>query len=153
MSGDVFKNKIRIRANGILQHDGALLLIQLKSPVTEELVWMPPGGGLQFGESMTNCLKREFKEETGLQIEVGSLCFVNELVQPPFHAVECYFEVQQSGGALSLGHDPELDEEEQLIKDLQWIPLNELGHIKLIPDQLEHWLKESSATKYPGFYS
>lgn len=153
MSGDVFKNKIRIRANGILQQDGALLLVQLKSPVTDELVWMPPGGGLQFGESMVTCLKREFREETGLKIKVGSLCFVNELVEPPFHAVECFFEVQQTGGDLKIGRDPELDEDEQLIKNLQWIPFNKLHNINVIPEKLEKRFKESSAQKLPGFYS
>lgn len=153
MSGNVFKNKIRVRANGILQQEGALLLIQIKSPVINELVWMPPGGGLQFGESMVACLKREFREETGLEIKVGSLSFVNELVEPPFHAVECYFKVEQTGGDLKVGHDPELDEDEQLIKDLQWVSFNELSNINVIPDQLGKRFKVSSSHKLPGFYS
>ena len=30
-----------------------------------------PGGGLEFGEGTRDCLKREFKEEMDLEVEVG----------------------------------------------------------------------------------
>ncbi len=30
-----------------------------------------PGGGLEFGEGTKDCLKREFKEETGMNVTVG----------------------------------------------------------------------------------
>jgi 8-oxo-dGTP diphosphatase len=97
---EVFKDKVRLRVNGILQHDDAVLLVRLQSPVTDELVWMPPGGGVEFGESMTDALKREFCEETGLQVRVATLAFVNELIEPPFHAVEFYFNVHRAAGDL-----------------------------------------------------
>ena len=42
--------------------------------VTDELVKgmqiTKPGGGLEFGEGMIDCLKREFMEETNMQVEV-----------------------------------------------------------------------------------
>lgn len=148
-----FKNETRIRVNGILNRDEAVLLVQLESPVTNELVWMPPGGGLQFGESMKRCLQREFREETGLEIKVGPLCFVNELVKPPFHAVECYFFVKQKGGELHLGSDPELSEDDQLLKDLQWISVNKLVNKNVIPRNLKSLVQRSSSSaEWPDFY-
>ncbi len=40
-----------------------------------------PGGGLEFGEGLSNGLKREFKEEIGIEIEVGDLFYVNDFLQ------------------------------------------------------------------------
>ena len=121
----------------------AILLAQVHSPVTDELVWMPPGGGLEFGESMADCLQREFQEETNLNIEVGQFIHINELVSPPYHAIECYFEVEKASGELALGKDPELPEEKQLLHDLRWISFSELDQISFVPQnllqKLQYW--------------
>lgn len=140
MSGDLYKNKTRLRVNGLLFKEHAILLAQIKSPVTNELVWMPPGGGIHFGESMEDCLKREFLEETGLKITVGSLIAINELVKPPFHTVEMYFVVKKKAGKLRLGHDPEHAEDQQVLKNIQWISLDKLSDTSLAPKELPQWI-------------
>jgi 8-oxo-dGTP pyrophosphatase MutT (NUDIX family) len=40
-----------------------------------------PGGGLEFGEGTRDCLKREFKEETQLDIEVGAHIYTTDFFQ------------------------------------------------------------------------
>jgi 8-oxo-dGTP diphosphatase len=40
-----------------------------------------PGGGLEFGEGLKDCLQREFMEELGIVIEVHELIFVNDFFQ------------------------------------------------------------------------
>src|SRR3954471_3109968 len=40
-----------------------------------------PGGGLEFGEGTRDCLKREFKEETGLAITVGEHIYTTDYYQ------------------------------------------------------------------------
>lgn len=40
-----------------------------------------PGGGLEFGEGMIDCLKREFQEEFKLEIEVGELFYLTDFFQ------------------------------------------------------------------------
>ncbi len=40
-----------------------------------------PGGGLEFGEGMIDCLKREFQEEFNLEIEVGELFYLTDFFQ------------------------------------------------------------------------
>lgn len=40
-----------------------------------------PGGGLEFGEGTRDCLKREFKEETGLDVEVGDHIYTTDFFQ------------------------------------------------------------------------
>ncbi|MBN2732992.1 MAG: NUDIX domain-containing protein [Balneolaceae bacterium] len=140
MSGDIYKNKTRIRVNGLLFKDDSILLAQIKSPVNDALVWMPPGGGLHFGERIKDCLKREFREETGLDITVGSFVAINELVKPPFHAIEMYFKVEENGGQLRLGKDPEHDRDHQILKDLRWISFDAMGDIAVAPKALSGWI-------------
>ncbi len=131
-----FRNKLRIRICGLLVEEDAILLAQIHSPVTDRLVWTPPGGGLKFGEHMRDCLEREFIEETNLQIDVHELLHVNELVESPFHALELYFEVTKKGGEVEMGSDPELSWDQQLLHDLKWMPFAELKNISFAPKNL-----------------
>lgn len=153
MDERIFENKIRLRVNGILEKDESVLFVQLKSPVAGELIWMPPGGGVQFGEAMKAGLKREFLEETGLDIEPQNLAFVNELVNPPFHAVECYFWVQQTGGKLGLGTDPELPKKRQMLQDLQWIPIKRLDDYRIVPETLLELLQKKPYSAQKAIFS
>ena len=40
-----------------------------------------PGGGMEFGEGTRDCLKREFKEETGLDVSVGEHIYTTDYYQ------------------------------------------------------------------------
>jgi ADP-ribose pyrophosphatase YjhB (NUDIX family) len=40
-----------------------------------------PGGGLEFGEGTRDCLKREFKEEMDLNVEVGGHLYTTDFFQ------------------------------------------------------------------------
>ncbi|HUQ65850.1 MAG TPA: NUDIX domain-containing protein [Flavitalea sp.] len=40
-----------------------------------------PGGGLEFGEGTRDCLKREFMEEMGLNVEVGDHIYTTDFFQ------------------------------------------------------------------------
>ncbi len=40
-----------------------------------------PGGGLEFGEGTRDCLKREFMEETGLDVEVTDHIYTTDYFQ------------------------------------------------------------------------
>jgi 8-oxo-dGTP diphosphatase len=40
-----------------------------------------PGGGLEFGEGTRDCLKREFKEETGLDVAIGDHIYTTDFFQ------------------------------------------------------------------------
>lgn len=134
--GSSFRDRLRVRVCGLLVEDDAILLAQIHSPITESLIWTPPGGELQFGEHLQDCVKREFSEETNLKIKTRNLAHINELVEPPYHALEFYFTVSRKEGEPEIGSDPELSWNQQLLKDLKWIPLDELGKIAFAPDSL-----------------
>lgn len=135
-----YRHVLRVRVCGILIEESRLLLVRMRSPVTDTIVWMPPGGGLEFGESIESCLIREFKEETGLVVKPQELQFVNELIQHPFHALELYYQVIKTGGQLQLGSDPEQNADSQLLEEVKWVPLSELTEIPLAPDRLRKHL-------------
>lgn len=40
-----------------------------------------PGGGLEFGEGTRDCLKREFKEETNLDVSIGDHIYTTDFFQ------------------------------------------------------------------------
>jgi len=53
-------------------------LLTLQEPFAGKMVIKLPGGGLEFGEGAVDCLKREFKEELNLEIEVGDTFYIQE---------------------------------------------------------------------------
>lgn len=50
-----------------------------------------PGGHIKRGEKIKDCLKREVKEETGLNIEVEKFVWVEENFEGPHH-ITLYYE-------------------------------------------------------------
>src|SRR5213596_1279893 len=41
-----------------------------------------PGGGLELGEGTRDCLKREFKEETNIDVIIGEHIYTTDYFQP-----------------------------------------------------------------------
>jgi len=71
--------KINIRIYGILLHQNQIL-------VSDELIrgnyfTKFPGGGLEIGEGTRDCLKREFKEETNLDVTIGDHIYTTDFFQ------------------------------------------------------------------------
>ena len=130
-----YGNKIRIRICGLCIVEENLLLVN-HSAITQTNFWAPPGGGLNFGESSEDCLKREYLEETGLTVEVGNFLFACELIKHPLHAVELFFKVNPVSTQLIAGKDPEPGSPDIIKgvsfkswKEIQGIPSNEIHGI------------------------
>ena len=51
-----------------------VLLMRIRPPDRDECFWIAPGGGMEPGETVESCLKRELEEELGLlQFAFGPL--------------------------------------------------------------------------------
>lgn len=120
-----FGNHLRMRVNGILIQDEKILMIKHLMG-SGRILWSVPGGGMQFGQNAKSNLKREFEEETGLNVEVIDYLFVHEYLNPPLHALEHFFSVKWTNGDLKLGTDPELTAENQIINEIRWMSLKDI---------------------------
>lgn len=99
----------RVRATAVLVEDGHILLVEQR--VTESLArgWSLPGGTLEFGETLRDCVVREMREETGLDVAVERLLYVCDRLQDGRHVVHVTFAVRRVGGRLRPGVEPEAD--------------------------------------------
>jgi len=70
----------RIRVAGVFIRDGRILLIAHKK--NGKVYWLLPGGGVNFGESLTEALARELKEELGLDVSVGDIALISDSIAP-----------------------------------------------------------------------
>lgn len=122
----------------VLIENEAVLMIKQSSLFDTTLSnWLPPGGGLQFRESLEDAVQRECFEETGLNVKPVKLLYINEFIYDQVHAVEFYFLVERADQKEAVkGTDPELSEADQIIQDIFWIPLDDLKKFQVIPDQL-----------------
>ena len=66
-------DRIRVTALGLLRRpDGKVLLERAIDRSTGQAFYRALGGGVEFGETATQTLQREFAEELGLAIDVGA---------------------------------------------------------------------------------
>ena len=69
-----------VRVYGILLDSNKRLLVSDEF-IRGEYFTKLPGGGLEFGEGTRDCLKREFKEETGLDVTIGDHIYTTDFFQ------------------------------------------------------------------------
>jgi 8-oxo-dGTP diphosphatase len=123
---NVFGNKLRCRVGGVCIENNQILLIKHTNLGTNGYLWSPPGGGIHFGESAKEALKREFLEETGFAVSVGKFLYVNEFLSPPLHAIELFFEVKIISGTLKTGTDPEMKDSSQIIQKVEFLSIKDI---------------------------
>jgi ADP-ribose pyrophosphatase YjhB (NUDIX family) len=85
-----------IRAASILLDEGRICLV--KQEVTEKRHWSLPGGKLEVREKLSECISREFKEETGLDVRIRELLYITDriTVNPDTHVVHMSFLVKKT---------------------------------------------------------
>lgn len=118
---NVYGNKVRVRACGLCWNEGRLLMVNHTS-ITPTNFWAPPGGGVEFGYSVNETLRKEFLEETGLVVIPSAFLFGCEFIQKPIHSIDLFYAVTVQGGMLKTGRDPEL----QIIKDVRYLSMDEI---------------------------
>jgi 8-oxo-dGTP pyrophosphatase MutT (NUDIX family) len=90
-----------------------------------------PGGGLEVGEALSECLVRELKEEVGATVVDFEFLFLHEnyiLFEGEYlHGLELYCELKLNSDEIR----QQPDENEFL-----WVELERLGHIDIRPVQV-----------------
>lgn len=124
----------RLAVRAIILHEDRLLLVNAWPEGKSDLM-CAPGGGVERGTSLPENLVREVFEETGLHIEVGRPCLVNEFHDPKgsFHQVDVYFRCSLVGAA-TLNHD--WQDLEAIVTDRRWVSRAEMVALRVKPDSL-----------------
>ena len=146
------------RVAGVCVQNGKVLL---QKP-TNDTAYAFPGGHVAFGETHEQTLKREFQEEMGTEISVGSLLWVGELFFPwgekTCHQICLYYQVE-----ITDTHTPndgifmgtEHLENRTFNLHFHWIPLGQLRTIEVYPtrtaellskDGVQHFIYHESQT-------
>ena len=104
--------------------------------------WCIPCGYIEWGEDVRAAARREFLEETGLEVEIGQVYAVHSNFHDPnAFTVGIWFRAMVVGGTLQAGDD---------LDAVEFFPLNALPEPlafptdRLVLDQLRQELKTSS---------
>ncbi len=134
--------RFNYRITGVVIVDGKVLLQRNAG----EEVWFMPGGRAELGEPAEETLRREMREELGVDIVVERLLWVVEnffeIADTKFHELGLFFLMSFPGNASLVDTDRSI-----LIKDsgyefvFQWHSLDMLDDIVLVPWFLKTALK------------
>lgn len=114
------------RYQGLVVKDHQVLLIKHRVHATGQGYWVIPGGGREPGETEQECVIRELKEETNLEIQVERLLF-----DEPGHPDGVYkwrktYLCRSVGGQASPGYEPEFEAAENYsIVEVGWFDLQD----------------------------
>lgn len=100
-----------------------------------------PGGGIEKGESIFQAAEREVLEETHLLVEAKSIAYMREVAYKGEFGIEIYVLCDLRDGELKLGHDPEHDENNQVLTGVERIPIVELNNHDWKPEELRDLLQ------------
>ncbi len=110
----------------ILRRDRILMAQRGKEPLKGW--WSLPGGALEVGESLADAVRREVREETGLEIRpLGVLEIFERIMRdasgaPEYHYVLIDYMCRITGGTLRPGDD---------VCHVEWTPRRELPKLQI----------------------
>jgi 8-oxo-dGTP pyrophosphatase MutT (NUDIX family) len=131
-------SKLNIRIYGILIDNNSRVLVS-DEYIRGGYFTKFPGGGLEFGEGTRDCLKREFMEETGLEVTIGEHIYTTDFFQiSAFNnsdqIISIYYFVHADKAATLPTKTKLFDFEPHQVADpkgesevFRWVPWNELN--------------------------
>jgi 8-oxo-dGTP diphosphatase len=104
----------------VIHRDRVLLVRRGREPMKGE--WSIPGGALELGETLQDAVRRELREETGLDVEPTRILLVLDRIlkygrRVKYHYVIVDFACRLKGGRLTPASD---------VLDARWVPRKEL---------------------------
>ncbi len=112
------------RYQGAIIFDHHILLIQHRRHADGRTYWVFPGGGIEADESEEECVLREMKEETNLEVTIEAVLF-----DEPGHPDGIYewrktYLCRPVSGVASPGYEPEPEaSNDYAITEVRWFDL------------------------------
>jgi 8-oxo-dGTP pyrophosphatase MutT (NUDIX family) len=118
-----------IRYQAAIIQDDHILLVRQRNPTSGYEWWNVPGGGREEGESEKECVVREAKEETSLDVKVERL-----LIDGTSHPHSMYqrfktYLCTPVGGEAQPGYGPEVAD--GWLIDVRWFDLRDASQLTL----------------------
>jgi diadenosine tetraphosphate (Ap4A) HIT family hydrolase/ADP-ribose pyrophosphatase YjhB (NUDIX family) len=113
----------KVRCQGVVMQGDRLLVVEHLNHRTGSVYWWLPGGGLEAGETPEECVVREVREETNLEVRIERLLF--ETLDPGCtYTYERYitYLCAPTGGEMTPGTEAE-SSLVHTITGLGWYPL------------------------------
>jgi ADP-ribose pyrophosphatase YjhB (NUDIX family) len=137
--------RIRTSIKAIIHQNESILFI--KKQDKQGYYYLLPGGGQENGESMTQAIIRECREEVTVDVEVGEVLYVRDYIDrnhkpegsgSDFHQVEIMFQCHiKNGQEPQNGSNPDPGQ-----VDVDWIALDELDQYRIYPKAMIKFLQQ-----------
>lgn len=108
--------------------DGGRLLMVRRAKDPGRGLWSVPGGHVEGGEYLGDAVRREVREETGLDVELEGLVGFFEVLGDDYHYVILDFMAHPVSGDLGAGTD---------VDEVEWVPLDEVTRRECTPRFVE----------------
>lgn len=113
--------RFNIRVYGIWMREGQILVNE--ELIRGESIVKFPGGGMEWGEGTIECLKREWQEEFGIDIEVTDHFYTTDYFQPSAYddsqVVSIYYWVDSQAHPAKIVNQQEGDK-------AYWLPIQDI---------------------------
>jgi mutator protein MutT len=140
----MFPSQPVVGIGAVIVKDGkALIVKRAHDPYQEQ--WSIPGGRVELGETLAEAVRREMREETGLEVSVGALIEVFERVEREDGRIRYHFVIVDYlctciGGALRAGDDA---------VDAVWVTSEELPAYR-VSESAMAVIRKALASVWPG---
>ncbi|MBA4319539.1 MAG: DNA mismatch repair protein MutT [Flavobacterium sp.] len=131
------------RVRGILINDRTIVII--KRVKKYETYYVFPGGGVKKDEDLIQALKREIKEELGVDADVEKLLIEKRFDKSGVDQIEYFYLCKITGGPLGTGDGPEYQAEnkyEGTHEPIQ-LPISDIKDLNLLPLDVKNLVLEN----------
>ncbi len=148
---------VRLSIKGIILKDQAILC--LKHEKQGSIYYTLPGGGQEWGETITETVKRECLEEANVEVEPHEVLFIRDYIGKNHEFAEQDPEVHQVEIMMRCSVLEERDASVAVQPDdhqigIEWIPINKLKAVdfypKVLKEKMEDFLKGGGVWAYLG---